>query len=465
MHVVKIGIGGVVVSVMALGVAAVVNQREPPPLQTPEALEQQAATITAHRQSQREGTPFPAPGPSVPAEPASAPAVPPRSTSIYWTDFRGPQRDGVYRERPIRAVWPASGLTPLWQQPVGGGHASFVVARGHAFTIEQRGSREVVAAYEVATGRELWTNAWLATFNEHYGGAGPRATPTWHDGAVYALGATGELRALEAATGAVRWRTNILEDADARNLEWGMSVSPLVVRNTVVVFPGGSNGSLVGYDRATGKRAWSVLDDGAAYSSPAVATVAGVEQILVVTASRVVGVSPDGARVFWEFPWPTRSGINAAQPLVIGTNRVFLSAGYGMGALMLEISRDGDRLSAREVWRTNRMKNTFTTSVYHDGFIYGLDEAILACIDAATGELKWKGGRYGHGQVMLASGHLIVVTETGDLALVRATAERHDESARFPALTGRTWNHPAIADGILLVRNTREMAAYDLRLP
>ena len=463
MRVTKVGIGVVVVSVIALGVAAVIDQREPPPLQTPEALEQQAAAITAHRQSQREAAPVPVAAPSTPTERASAPPPSLLATSIYWTDFRGPLRDGTYRQQPIRADWPASGLTPLWKQPVGGGHASFVVAGGHAFTIEQRGSREVVAAYDVATGRELWTNAWPATFNEHYSGPGPRATPTWHKGTVYALGATGELRALDAAAGTVQWRTNILEDADAGNLEWGMSVSPLMVRDTVVVFPGGSRGSLVGYDRATGKRAWSLLDDGAAYSSPAMVSIAGVEQILIVTARRLAGVSLDGAQVLWDFPWATHNGLNAAQPVVVGNNRVFLSSGYGMGAVMLEISREGDRLSAREVWRTNRMKNQFSTSVYHEGFIYGLDEAILACLDAATGELKWKGGRYGYGQVMLASGHLIVLTEAGELALVRATPDRHDERARFPVLSDSTWNHPAMADGILLVRNTREMAAFDLR--
>jgi outer membrane protein assembly factor BamB len=464
MRVTKTGMG-IVLGAGVIGLAAaVLTQRGSPPLQTPQALEQQAAEIAAHRQSQRAQTPLGV-EPATGSEPTSTAPAAVRPTSVYWTDFRGPLRDGTYRQRPIRTNWPRSGLTPLWKQPVGGGHASVVVARGQAFTVEQRGSREVVAAYDLASGRELWISAWAATFNEHYGGPGPRATPTWHEGTVYALGATGELRALDAGNGTVRWRTNILEDANASNLEWGMSGSPLVVQGTVVVLPGGSQGSLVGYDRTTGKRVWSVLDDGSAYSSPAVATVAGVEQILVLTASRVVGVSLDGARVFWEFPWPTHNGINAAQPLVIGPNRVFLSAGYGMGAVMLEIWRDGDRLSAREVWRTNRMKNTFTTSVYHDGFIYGLDEAILACLDAASGELKWKGGRYGHGQVMLASGHLIVLTDTGELALVRATPERHDERARFPVLAGGAWNHPAMADGILLIRNTREMAAFDLRLP
>jgi outer membrane protein assembly factor BamB len=168
--------------------------------------------------------------------------------------------------------------------------------------------------------------------------------------------------------------------------------------------------------------------------------------------------------VLWDFPWKTQYDVNASQPLIIG-NRVFLSTGYGAGAVMIEVTRDGDRFQSRELWRTNRMKNQFTSSVFHEGYIYGLDEAILACIDANTGELKWKNGRYGHGQLMLASGHLIVVTEEGDLALVRAAPDAFTELVRFSAIEGKTWNHPAMADGTLLVRNINEMAAFDLRLP
>jgi outer membrane protein assembly factor BamB len=193
------------------------------------------------------------------------------------------------------------------------------------------------------------------------------------------------------------------------------------------------------------------------------ATLAGVQQILVFSASRLMGLTTDGTKVLWEYPWKTQFDINAAQPLLVADNRLFLSSGYGTGAAVVEIDNRGEAMSVREVWRSNRMKNQFTSSVLHDGYVYGLDENILACIDAGTGDLKWKGGRYGYGQVLLASGHLIVLTEDGNLALVRATPERHDERVRFPAIEGKTWNHPAISDGVLLVRNLAEMAAFDLR--
>jgi outer membrane protein assembly factor BamB len=297
------------------------------------------------------------------------------------------------------------------------------------------------------------------------GGDGPRATPTWADGRVYALGATGELRALDEATGRVIWRTNILSDNGARNLDWGMAASPLVVDDTVVVLPGGPNGqSIAAYDRSTGKRVWSALGDQQAYSSPMLVTLRGVRQLLVFSATRLMGVVPRTGAVLWEYPFPTYNGINAAQPLVIGDNRVFISASYGAGAAMIELSGGAEGFSVREVWRNNRMKNRFSGSVLRDGIIYGLDESILAAIDAETGELKWKGGRYGYGQVLLAGDRLIVLTEDGDLALVRATPDRHEEIARFPVLDGKTWNVPALAGGYLLVRNLAEMAAFDLRV-
>jgi outer membrane protein assembly factor BamB len=462
-----------------IGVRIVLDGGGMPYLALARSADEHAEAIARHREAQRASAPAapaapvppeaPAPGSGEPANPdlpprADAPADPVASRP-YWTDFRGPARDGHYRQRQIRVDWPGSGLQPLWKQPVGGGYASFVAAGGRAFTIEQRAGEEVVAAYDVRTGRELWTHAWPAVFREGMGGDGPRATPTWHDGRVYALGGTGELRALDAVTGRMLWRTDILEDAGASNLQWGMAAAPLVVDENVIVLPGGSGGnSVVAYNRLTGRRAWSALDDTQAYSSPMLVTLAGVPQILVFSASRLMGLAPDSGAVLWEYPWTTQYGVNASQPLLLDDRRVMVSTGYGSGAAAVELTPDGNGgLSVKEIWRTNRMKNQFTSSVLHDGHVYGLDEAILACIDASTGELKWKGGRYGYGQIMLADGHLIVLTEGGDLALVRATPERHIELVRFPAIEGKTWNHPAIADGILLVRNISEMAAFDLR--
>jgi outer membrane protein assembly factor BamB len=427
---------------------------------------------------------------------ASAPAASPGSTdgaasvaaataraapaaSAYWSDFRGPNRAGIYTETPLLAAWPADGLKPLWKQPVGGGYASFTVANGVAFTIEQRRGNEVVAAYDLRSGRERWTNAWAALFSEAMGGDGPRATPVWDAGKIYALGAKGELRCLDAVTGKAIWSKNILSDNGAANIMWGMANSPLIVDDKVIVTPGGSRGrSVVAYNKLTGERIWGSLDDQAAYTSPQVVSLLGERQLLVVTASRMVGLRVETGERLWDFPWTTMYEINSAQPIAVDSEHVFVSAGYDHGAALVKIAKGERGYSATRVWENRNLKNRFNSSVLHEGHIYGFDESIFACIDARTGERKWKGGRYGYGQALLvypeaAAGggrvtgnepaRIIVITESGDLVLIDPSPSELKEMARFSAIEGKTWNHPALAEGILLVRNTREMAAFDLR--
>ncbi|MDE2925813.1 MAG: PQQ-like beta-propeller repeat protein [Acidobacteriota bacterium] len=387
----------------------------------------------------------------------------PASDVRSWTGFRGSDRDSRYLEGEIRTVWPNDGLPLLWRRPVGGGYASIVAGSGLLFTIEQRGPQEVVAAYDPDNGAEIWTHGWDAEFQETMGGDGPRATPQWHDGRLYVLGATGEFRCFDAASGKVQWGLNILSDNGARNLVWGMSASPLIAGDQVILLPGGpSDRSVVAYHRLTGKFLWGALSDKQAYAAPVVAELAGREQLLVVTAERVVGLDLAGGELHWEYPWVTSYDVNSVEPLLLGDDRLFISSGYGHGAAVLEIGRGEDGYTVKTVWKNKRMKNKFNGSVLHEGHVYGLDDAILACVDVTTGERKWKGGRYGYGQILLASGHLVVLTERGDLVLVEANAEEHRELARFSALTGKTWNYPVIVGGRLLVRNQTQMACFDV---
>ena len=428
--------------------------------------QQQQAVPPGFEKQDPDGQPIAQGAPPGAPDVPNAPSAPNAPTSS-WSDFRGPSRDGRYTGPGIRTNWPAEGLRRLWKQPVGAGYASFVVAAGRAFTIEQRRDQEVVAAYDIETGREIWTNAWTASFEESMGGDGPRATPTYHDGRIYALGAEGELRVLDAAKGTLVWRRNILSDNGADNLSWGMSAAPLIVDDTVVVLPGGTRGSsVVAYRTSNGDPVWKALDDQASYTSPMLVTLGGVRQLLVVTATRVVGLAPERGSLLWEYPWSTFNGINVAQPIVFTHNardRIFMSASFGQGAAVFELTRSGDRFAAKTIWENQRMKNKFTSSVLHNGHIYGLDESILASINAETGEQNWKGGRYGYGQLVLAGDHLVVLTEEGDVVLVKAAPARHEEVARFSAIEGKTWNHPVIAEGKLLVRNIQEMAAFDIR--
>jgi outer membrane protein assembly factor BamB len=392
-----------------------------------------------------------------------APAPASSSARNYWTNFRGPQRDGRYEERAVRVNWPAGGLKPMWKQPVGGGFSSFVVADGTAYTIEQRRAQEVAVAYHVETGRELWAHGWNAEFSPDNTGDGPRSTPTWDAGRLYALGAEGELRALDAKTGKLHWQKNILSDNGASNIQWGMAASPLVVDDKVVVLAGGTAGKgVVAYNKMTGARVWSSLNDRASYTSPMLVTLAGKRQILVVTASRIAGLDPADGATLWSHPWDVSYGINVSQPLVVGANRFFISAGYGKGAALVELAGGGRSFTPRVVWENINLKTKFNSPVVHNGHAYGLDEGILTCVDLATGERKWKGGRYGYGQVLLASNHLIVTTDAGEIVLVKADPGGYAEVSKFSALAGKTWNVPALANGRLLVRNGSEMAAYNL---
>lgn len=419
-----------------------------------QASQQPAPTIAA--------VPSPSPSASVAASPGATAAAPAAPSRNYWTNFRGPKRDGKYDEASVSTNWPSNGLHQLWKQPVGIGHASFVVADGKAYTIEQRRGQEVVAAYDINNGHEVWTQKWNAQFTDSTGD-GPRATPTWDQGRLYALGATGELRCLDANSGSVIWGKNILSDNAASNLPWAMAASPLIVDDKVIVLPGGSNGkSVVAYNKNTGAPVWKVLDDPQAYVSPMLVELAGRRQIVVVSSYRVVGLAPENGALLWSYSWNTDNGINVSQPVIVNQNRFFISSGYGKGAALVEVKGSGNSFTASTVWENKNMKNKFNPSVLHNGYIYGLDEGILVCLDVNTGERKWKDGRYGYGQVILAGDHLIVTSDQGDVALVKASPDKYTEVARFTAVSGQTWNYPAIASGKLLVRNSNEMAAFDI---
>jgi outer membrane protein assembly factor BamB len=426
------------------------------------------AELESNRQKQAaqpapSATTTPSPSPSASASPSPGQTVDtPAPSRNYWTNFRGPKRDGKYDEASVATNWPAAGLPVVWKQPVGIGYASFVVADGKAYTIEQRRNQEVVAAYDINNGHELWTQKWNAEYTDSTGD-GPRATPTWDQGRIYALGATGELRCLDANNGAVVWGKNILTENQAQNLPWAQAASPLIVDDKVVVLPGGANGkSVVAYNKMTGTPVWKALDDPQAYVSPMLVELAGRRQIVVVSSFRVTGLAPENGKLLWSYPWNTDMGINVSQPIVVDKNRFFISSGYGKGAALVEVKGSGDSLTASTIWENKNMKNKFNSSVLHNGYVYGLDEGILVCLDVNTGERKWKDGRYGYGQIILAGNQLIVTSEKGEVALVKASPDGYTEIARFEAIKGQTWNYPAIASGRLLVRNSNEMAAYDI---
>ena len=388
-------------------------------------------------------------------------------TEDDWPGFRGSRRDSVVSGVTLRQDWEYNPPRLLWRHPVGPGWSSFAVVDRFAFTQEQRGQDEAVVCYDLENGEEIWQHLDPdVSFSEPMGGVGPRATPTVYDSKVYALGSKGMLNCLEARTGERIWSTNILQDSEANNLHWAMAGSPLVFDDLVVVNPGGKRGrALTAYDRLNGEIRWSAGDHQAGYAAPRLETIAGVSQVLIFDGHGLAGHSVADGEELWRFPWSNSQRINATQPIVVDDGLVIVGTGYGKGSVLVEVGlADGKWSLPTSRWDTKRLKLKFSDAVVREGFLYGLDENVLTCFDWKTGERMWKRGRYGYGQLMLVGDVLLIQSESGEVALVEAIPDAHREIARFPALDGKTWNHPVLAHGKLLVRNAAEAACYDLGL-
>ncbi len=382
-----------------------------------------------------------------------------------FPQFLGSNRSGMLTGIPLSRDWDRSPPKTLWRQPIGLGWSAFAVSGPHAVTQEQRRDDELIVCYELQTGRARWAHTNRVRFSETLGGDGPRATPTLHEGRVYAMGASGILDCLEAATGRLIWSRDVLKENQLSNLSWGKSCSPLIAHDLVVVTGGSQREkSLLAYDAATGKPAWQAGRDGSSYCSPLLASVCGEEQILMVNAHSATGHNPRSGEILWEYPWPDKYA-KATQPLVIDTNRVFIAAGYGVGCVMLKIDRsDAGGWSAEALWKNRNLKPKFTNLVRRGQHVYGLDDGVLTCVNLEQGKREWKEGRYGHGQILLVDNVLLIQAESGDVVLVEITPESPRERTLFPALQGKTWNNPALVGDLLLVRNDHEAACYRLPL-
>jgi outer membrane protein assembly factor BamB len=394
-------------------------------------------------------------------EPAAHPGASAAQGETAWPGFRGPDRDGSVPGVPIATDWSASPPVELWRRPVGPGVSSFAVHGDLLYTQEQRGEDEIVAGYSVTSGEPVWRHRDAARFWDAHVGAGPRGTPAYGDGRVYALGATGIVNALDAADGAVVWSRDAAADSDRKVPQFGFTSSPLVVGDVVIV---ALAGRLVAYDSATGELRWTGPKHGGGYSSPHLLTLDGVAQVVLLSGAGATSVAPADGTLLWEHTWQGDSylqpALTAEGDLLIGDIEFMPS-----GMLRLAVTRGPAGWTVEQRWSSRGLKPHFSDFVVQQGHAYGFDGNILACIDVQDGERKWKGGRYGQGQLVLLrdQGVLLVLSEQGELALVAAAPDRFHELARFPAIEGRTWNHPALAGDIVLVRNGEEMAAF--RLP
>jgi outer membrane protein assembly factor BamB len=384
-----------------------------------------------------------------------------------YPQFLGPQRTGVIAESTLSPDWTSAPPREKWRKAIGAGWGSFAVVREFAITQEQRGGDECVVCYRISDGNIAWLHSDQARFDAPMGGPGPRATPTITDGRVYTVGGTGILNCLDGATGRPHWSANILDDNSGRPISHGVCGSPLVAGDAVIVAPTGNKQvCLAAYDQESGKRLWQGGAHVASYGSPALVDLAGSKQVLLVTDDGIEGCDLATGHSLWSFTWTNGVRVNCSQPIVVDApaGRVLFCTGYNTGSVLLEISSPaGNTCAVKALWKNSQsMKTKFTTAVLHKGYAYGLDEGILACLDPATGKQKWKAGRYQHGQILLAGDLLIVQTERGDVVLVQPDPLKLIELGTIPALSSKTWNNPALAGRILLVRNDQEAACYEL---
>ena len=420
-----------------------------------------ATPAPAPAQPLRTLAPMPLPAPS--GTPVAAPVPPPPADEeASFPHFLGPSRDGTLPGPALARDWTARPPRELWRVPVGEAWSGFAIARGLAVTQEQHDGEERVVAHDAATGRVRWSHGDPARFATTIAGVGPRATPAVAGGSVFTLGATGILNALELQTGQRLWTRSVLEENRAVSPEWGKSSSPVVDGGRVVVTVGGADGhSLVAYDARSGAPVWSAGSDRSSYSTPALLTLAGRRQLVALNASSLTALDPATGALLWEQPFPPGQP-NVASPVATGPDRVLVSVGYGIGSKSYRVDDHGGALAAVPLWESPRLKSKFANVVVHDGLVYGLDDGVLTCLDPATGDRRWKDGRYGHGQLLLVGALLLVQTEDGEIVLVEPAPDALRELTRFRVLPGKTWNPPALAGRLLIVRNDREAAAFQL---
>ena len=390
--------------------------------------------------------------------PSSENTSDPQISATDYPQFLGQNRNGVISTTQLKLDWESSPPKLVWRRPVGAGWSGFAIAGNSAITQEQEDDWEKVVCYELHTGDVQWSHEDNARYHAPPAGLGPRATPTISGSRVYTVGSTGILNCLDFETGEQLWTTNIFEEHEAEAPPWGVSISPLVFGELVVVSAGGA----VAYHRETGEIAWVGYRNKSGYSSPLLTTLADVEQIVIFNQGLVTAHEPLSGKLLWKQPWPT-SVECVSQPVPLPDDKLLVSSGYGVGAKLFKISRNPmGEFNVSIIWETIYLKAKFTNIIYYNDYLYGLDDGIFACINPADGTRQWKRGRYGHGQTLLISDVLLVLAESGEVVLVDPNPNTHIEHARFVAVKGRAWNTPALAGDYLLVRSDQEAACYQL---
>ena len=386
--------------------------------------------------------------------------------NLDWHQWRGPNRDGISSESGLLKRWSGDGPKELWRIPLGEGFSGVSISEGRAFTMFVKGEDEIVVCIDAASGKEIWRYFDDYRFENRQGGDGPRCTPTVDGDRVYVVSAYGRLVALDAVNGKELWSHDFTKAFSSNVPRHGFSTSPIIEEELLLIETGGETGkALVACDKRSGKVVWSSEDDAIGYSSPITATILGTRQSVFFTGRGLVSVSPKDGEVYWRYDWPTRFNVNAATPIFIPPDKIFISSGYDMGAAVVQIKKTDGQLTAAEVWTSREMKNHFSSSILHDGYLYGFDNAFLKCIDAETGEEQWVKRGFGKGSLIYADGNLIILGEGGNLALAKATHTQYEEIARTQIFNGRCWTMPTLSGGKLYLRNVEELICLDWSEP
>jgi outer membrane protein assembly factor BamB len=378
-----------------------------------------------------------------------------------WPQWRGPNRDGISKESGLLKQWAPEGPPLVWKASgAGDGYSSFAVAGGRIYTMGLRGTREYVIAFDVATGKEVWATPHGSAFRNDRGD-GPRGTPTVDGATLYALGGNGDLSAMDAKSGRVIWTMNVLDKFGGSNITWGISESPLVIGEKILVNPGGPGASIVALNKKDGSLIWKSQSDRSGYSSAIPVKVGDMTQVVFFTHQRAIGLDLKDGKLLWEYDRAANNVANVATPVVRG-NRVFISSDYGTGAGLVEIKADG---KAQEVYFTKDMRNHHSSSILIGDHLYGFSSGILTAMRFDTGEVAWKDRSVGKGSLVYADGNLYALSENGVVGLIEATPEGYREKGRFRITQNSlpTWTHPVVAGGRLYLRDQDTIYAYDVR--
>ncbi len=385
-----------------------------------------------------------------------------------WPQFLGPTRNGTSKETGLLETWPKKGPPVLWERKVGEGFSGPVVADGKLILFHRVGNDEVIEALDAATGKDRWKFKYASAYEDPYRkGDGPRSTPAVGGGRVFALGAGGVLTCVGLADGKKAWQRELHKDYVVPKNFFGVGTSPILEGKLLLVNVGGTGAGIVAFHADSGKEAWKATDDEASYASPLVATLDGARMALFFTRTGLVALDPVSGKVRFTKRWRSRinASVNAATPVLLGGDHLFLSSSYGTGAVLLRVKRDG----VEEVWKSDKVLSAhFSTPVAVGPHLFGFEGrqeegASLRCIDWKAGKVLWTEDGFGCGSAIAAGNNLIVLSEGGDLVLVEATGARYREKARASVLARPCRAHPALANGRLYARDDRRLVCWNLK--